>query len=121
MRHALAISQLTIPKASMTTYATRSPLQLLSNTHVMAETRRTTRRTSARLADKDDMPLTNGVTHTTEKTKTNGIGLRSGKAGVNGATGGRGKRKHGRYPKSHIQVVGGEAGTRSGANMELTL
>ena len=121
MRHALAISQLTSPKASMTTYATRSPLQLLSNTHIMAETRRTTRRTSARLADKEDMPVMNGVSHATEKTKTNGIGLRSGKAGVNGATGGRGKRKHGRYPTRHIRVISSEAEVRSRANVELTL
>lgn len=86
----------------MTTFATRSPLQLLTNTHAMVEPRRTARRTSARLADKDDVPVTNGVLHAAEKGKggqSNGTSGKHGKANVNGAAtgsaGGRGKRKHG--------------------------
>ena len=86
----------------MTTYATRSPLQLLTNTHAMGEPRRTTRRTSARLADKEDVPVMNGVVHAAEKGKSgqnNGTSGKHGKASVNsaatGGAGGRGKRKHG--------------------------
>ena len=86
----------------MTAYATRSPLQLLSNTHIMSESRRSTRRTSARLADKEDIPITNGIGHTTDNRKggqTNGASVKQGKTNVNGpgtAVGGaRSKRKYG--------------------------
>ncbi|SLM36694.1 mis12-mtw1 family protein [Lasallia pustulata] len=85
----------------MTAYATRSPLQLLTNTHAMVEPRRTARRTSARLAVKDDVPATNGVIHPAEKVKggqNNGMSGKPGKSNVNGAApggvGGTGKRKH---------------------------
>ena len=92
----------TSSKASMTAYATRSPLQLLTNTHAMGEPRRATRRTSARLVDKEDVPVMNGIVHAAEKGKSSQNSVTSGKHGkasVNGAaTGGargRGKRKHG--------------------------
>ena len=68
----------------------------------MVEPRRTARRTSARLADKDDVPVTNGVVHAVEKGKggqSNGTSGKHGKTNLNGAAtggaGGRGKRKHG--------------------------
>ena len=55
----------------MTAYATRSPLQLLTNTHhVMAEQRHNGRRTSARLREKEDVPATNGVAHVHDKVKS---------------------------------------------------
>lgn len=46
-------------QASMTTLAPRPPLQQLDNIHMMSE-RGNGRRTSARLADKDDASTTNG-------------------------------------------------------------
>lgn len=68
----------------------------------MVEPRRTARRTSARLAVKDDVPATNGVIHPAEKVKggqNNGMSGKPGKSNVNGAApggvGGTGKRKHG--------------------------
>ena len=86
----------------MTAYATRSPLQLLSNPHMMSDLRRTTRRTSARLADKEDIPVINGAGNTAGKgirNLTNGHGNKAVKANINGASnataGGRAKRKLG--------------------------
>lgn len=86
----------------MTTYATRSPLQLLSNPHMMSEPRRSSRRLSARQPEKEDLHVANGVGHGTERGKggqINGMGGKQGKASVNGtstnAKGGRGKRKIG--------------------------
>jgi len=93
----------------MTAYVTRSPLQLLTNTHAMGDLRRSSRRTSARLADKEDAPLVNGGGYVGEKAKSsqaNGVGTRQGKAEANGAgqafTGAKGKRKHGGYCPSSI-------------------
>ena len=70
----------------------------------MGDSRRSTRRTSARLADKEDAPLVNGNGFVAEKAKgnqTNGVDARNGKAEANGTAqssgGGRGKRKHGVY------------------------
>ncbi|KAL9117845.1 MAG: hypothetical protein Q9187_005615, partial [Circinaria calcarea] len=87
-------------KVSMTTYATRSPLQLLINPHMMSDSWRTTRRTSARLADKEDVPVANGTSHTTGKGKggqANAVSTKQDKAVGNGvaggAVGGRAKRK----------------------------
>lgn len=48
---------------SMTTYATRSPLTLLTNPHIMNDARKSGRRTSDRLREKEDLPLPNGVGH----------------------------------------------------------
>lgn len=86
----------------MTTYATRSPLQPLQNPHMMTELRRSSRRTSANAAHKEDTPIVNGVGHDTDRGKggqKNGLGGKPGKAVVNGASskpvGGRGKRKIG--------------------------
>ena len=91
-------------KASMTTYATRSPLQLLINTHMMSDSRRTTRRSSARLADKDDVPTVNGNSHTTGKGKGGQANAASskqdkgvGNGAAGGAVGGRAKRKIGTW------------------------
>ena len=86
----------------MTTYATRSPLQLLNNPHMMSEPRRSSRRLSARPPEKEDPPVANGIGYGTERAKggqSNGVGGRQGKASTNGAgastKGGRGKRKIG--------------------------
>ncbi len=86
----------------MTTYATRSPLQLLTNPHMMSEPRRSSRRLSARQPDKEDPPVANGIGHGTERAKggqSNGVGGKQVKGSANGAAtnvkGGRGKRKIG--------------------------
>ena len=88
----------------MTAYATRSPLQLLSNTHMMSDPQRSTRRTSARLADKEDVPLNNGISQALEKGRVghvNGTTVKSSKVVVNGTEAtsgiGRGKRKKSAY------------------------
>ena len=101
-RRSFSYGNLCILGASMTTYATRSPLQLLTNSHIMGDTRRTTRRTSARIAEKEDMPTISGSGQLMEKGKNvhvNGALVKHGKAGINGAgsTIGkvRGKRKIG--------------------------
>ncbi|MCJ1398088.1 hypothetical protein MMC11_001285 [Xylographa trunciseda] len=84
----------------MTTYITRSPLQLLTNTHMMSESRRSTRRTSARLADKEDTTLPNGLQQVVEKAKAgrpNGSIAKQARQEVNGngigPSGVRAKRK----------------------------
>ncbi|KAL8786136.1 MAG: hypothetical protein Q9195_008340 [Heterodermia aff. obscurata] len=51
----------------MTTYATRSPLALLTNSHMMNDARKTGRRASDRLREKEDLPLPNGLGHSTTK------------------------------------------------------
>ena len=86
----------------MTTYATRSPLQLLSNPHMMSEPRRSSRRLSVRQPEKEDPPVANGIGRGTEQAKggqSNGANRKQGKAATNGAglsvKGGRGKRKIG--------------------------
>lgn len=86
----------------MNTYATRSPLQPLLNPHMMSELRRSSRRTSANVAHKEDSQIANGVGHDTDRGKDvqkNGVGGKSGRAVVNGGSsktvGGRGKRKFG--------------------------
>lgn len=86
----------------MTTYATRSPLQPLLNPHMMSELRRSSRRTSATLAQKEDPPVPNVAPGEKEREKLgrkNGSIAKPGKAAVNGdnskTTGQRGKRKLG--------------------------
>ncbi|KAI4238002.1 MAG: hypothetical protein L6R40_005813 [Gallowayella cf. fulva] len=63
----------------------------------MSEPRRSSRRLSARLGDKEDAPLVNGVAHGKEKAKggqSSGSGTRQAISGVNGTTSGaKGKRK----------------------------
>ena len=85
----------------MTAYVTRSPLQLIHNLHIMSEPRRSSRRLSARLGDKEDAPLVNGLAHGQEKARggqTPGNSTRQPKASVNGATSGpKGKRKLGTW------------------------
>ncbi|KAI4110315.1 MAG: hypothetical protein LQ339_001482 [Xanthoria mediterranea] len=81
----------------MTAYVTRSPLQLIHNLHMMSEPRRSSRRLSARLVDKEDAPLVNGLPHGQEKTRggqTPANSTKQAKASVNGASlGAKGKRK----------------------------
>ena len=70
----------------------------------MSDSRRSTRRTSARLADKEDTTLANGVHHVVEKVKVgrpSGASVKQGKSEVNDNGAGRpvvrGKRKPGGY------------------------
>ena len=89
----------------MTAYATRSPLQLLSVPHMMNDSRHSSRRTSARLADKESVPLAKGIDHTVDEvirtTEKYGAGSKQAIPRTNGAVvnsvGGRVKRKHGMY------------------------
>ncbi len=54
----------------MTAYATRAPLHLINNPHIMSEASRgQSRRTSARLAEKEDVPYVNGMGHDSEPMK----------------------------------------------------
>lgn len=54
----------------MTAYATRAPLHLIDNPRIMSETSRgKSRRTSARLAEKEDVPYVNGIGHDSEPMK----------------------------------------------------
>ena len=53
----------------MTAYATRAPLQIINNPHMMSEPSRGGRRRSSRLEDKEDAPLTNGIAHDLETAK----------------------------------------------------
>ncbi|KAL8696468.1 MAG: hypothetical protein Q9224_002780 [Gallowayella concinna] len=81
----------------MTAYVTRSPLQLIHNPHMMNEPRRSSRRLSARLGDKEVAPLVNGLTHGNENGKSgqySGNSAKQTKAGITGATSGaKAKRK----------------------------
>lgn len=86
----------------MTTYATRSPLQPLLNPHMMSELRRSSRRTSASLAQREDLSLPNGAQGEKDREKLgskNGSVAKPGKVAVNGNSskpaGQRGKRKLG--------------------------
>lgn len=88
--------------ASMTTYATRSPLQPLLNPHMMSELRRSSRRISASLAQKEDPSVPNGAQAEKEREKPgprNGAVAKPGKIAVNGnsskTVGQREKRKLG--------------------------
>ena len=53
----------------MTAYATRAPLQLINNPHMMSEPSRGGRRRSSRLEDKEDAPFSNGIVHDSETVK----------------------------------------------------
>ena len=72
----------------MTAYATRAPLQLINNPHIMSEASRGHgRRTSARLADKEDAPYVNGIGQDSEFVKPRqNVDGKQGKNKVNGAT-----------------------------------
>lgn len=69
----------------MTAYATRAPLQLINNPHMMSEPSRGGRRRSSRLEDKEGVPFTNGIVHESEtvKGRQNTTG-KQGKGNVNG-------------------------------------
>lgn len=70
----------------MTAYATRAPLQLISNPHMMSEPSRGGRRRSSRLEDKEDAPFTNGIVHDSETAKgRQNITGKQGKGSVNHA------------------------------------
>lgn len=85
----------------MTTYVTRSPLQPLHNPHMMSELRRSSRRTSANLAPKENAPIPNGGTIDAERGKDikNSLGRKVAKTATNGSSSMsgavRGKRKFG--------------------------
>lgn len=66
----------------MTTFATRPPLQQLDNPHMMSE-RGNGRRTSARLADKEDVPVTNRYTVDPMKRGQNALGSKPIKTNAN--------------------------------------
>ena len=54
----------------MTAYVTRAPLHLIDNPRIMSETSRgQSRRTSARLAEKEDVPYVSGIGHDSESIK----------------------------------------------------
>ena len=83
--------------ASMTTVATRSPLSILHNPYTMSETRNG-RRTSARIADKDEAPSINGLgktSQTRENTAEKPAKHNRPTTANDVAKGGRGKRKQG--------------------------
>ena len=67
----------------------------------MSEISRTSRRTSARLAEKEDAPVANGVVHAAEKGRSGQGSGKHNRVGVNGtgsgAVAGKAKRKHGVY------------------------
>ena len=90
-------STTTISQASMTTFATRPPLQQLDNPHIMSQ-RGNGRRTSARLADKDNAPTTDGYVVESMKKSQPATGGKQSKANPNGV-GPKigGKRKPGEY------------------------
>lgn len=70
----------------MTAYATRAPLQLINNPHMMSEPSRGGRRRSSRLEDKEDAPFANGIVHDPEPVKgRQNITGKQGKGSVNGA------------------------------------
>ena len=99
-------SELAIREVSMTAYATRSPLQLLTNTHhLMAEQRQSGRRTSARLREKEDAPPSNGVTHGQEKPKTSAKLVKTSAHGQAAEGRTRAKRKLGIYPNHRLMHV----------------
>ena len=60
------------------------------------------RRSSARLADKEDVPIANGIDHGFEQVKQSQKGPSSGKSKMNGAKVGL-KRKPGEFPCSGCQ------------------
>lgn len=73
---------------------------------MMSEPRRSSRRLSARLGDKEDAPVVNGVAHGNEKGKGGqslGNNAKQAKAGVNGASlsgaGAKAKRKLGMWSR----------------------
>ncbi|KAL9098265.1 MAG: hypothetical protein Q9163_006049 [Psora crenata] len=76
-------------EASMTAYMSRAPLALANNLHIMGADGR---RTSARLADKEDAPIANGVGQGYEPVKHSQKAAASGKAKANGAKAGAKKR-----------------------------
>ena len=100
------------PGASMTTYATRAPLQLIQNPHMMSDAQREGRRTSSRLAEKEDQ-IPNGIHHGYEPAKQSlkNVSNRKGAKPVgSGKT--ATKRKPGKQPLRAIATMERWSGTR---------
>lgn len=72
----------------MTAYATRAPLHLINNPRIMSEASRgQSRRTSARLAEKEDVPYVNGTGHDSEPMKgRQAVETKQAKGKLNGAS-----------------------------------
>ncbi|KAI4138564.1 MAG: hypothetical protein L6R39_006721 [Caloplaca ligustica] len=73
----------------MTAYATRSPLQLVHNPHMMSQPRRSSRRLSARLGEQEDAPVVNGFAPGNEKAmngQSSGSNAKQTRSAVNGAS-----------------------------------
>ena len=95
----------TTSKASMTTFAPRPPLQQLDHPHIMSE-RGNGRRTSARLADKEDAPLANGYNLDPVKKSQIVPGGKQNKGNTSGAGAKTGaKRKPGEYKRHEIWLT----------------
>lgn len=91
---------------SMLMYATRSPLALVTNAHYAMSERRSSRRISARLSEKEnDAPEANGIE--ASRKAASGAANSTGKAGNADANGGKGamkgKRKQG-GSISHLEL-----------------
>ena len=89
----------------MTAYATRAPLQLINNPHMMSEHSRGGRRRSSRLEDKEDAPYTNGIVHDPEPIKgRQNTTVKQGRANAN-SVGAKAvpKRKAGESPEYHAE------------------
>ena len=72
----------------MTAYATRAPLHLINNPRIMSEASRgQSRRTSARLAEKEDVPYVNGIGLDSEPMKgRQTVEAKQAKGKLNGAS-----------------------------------
>ena len=89
----------TISAVPMTTFAIRPPLQQLDNPHVMSQ-RGNGRRTSARLAEKDNTP--NGDDYTANLAKTNQVTIGAKQSKVISEKTGN-KRKPGEFNLYRLQ------------------
>ena len=76
----------------MATFATRAPLQLIENPHIMSDAQRNGRRTSSRLAEKEDT-MVNGVGHAYDVVKQSQKSTAVVKGGKNTASKSANKRK----------------------------
>ncbi len=82
----------------MTAYVTRAPLQLIDNPHIMSEGQGNARRTSTRLAGKEDIPFANGIGHNDQPIKKSQGSGGTGRQGKNGTTGTSSKAGRKRKP-----------------------
>ena len=94
------IAFISLTAASMTTFATRAPLQQILNPHMMSEPRENGRRSSKRLEQKEDAMLVNGIGHENEppkNSKSDGVKQMKGR-GTGAAAKSAVKRKPGEHP-----------------------